>query len=201
MEFAYKGLRLLVPEDVYPPAEDSLMLADAVSELRGRVLEMGCGCGIASLACAKNWRNQVLGVDISPSAVRCAAENAALNNIKNAAFIKSDLFSGVKGPQFDIMLFNPPYLPTKEAERIKGPLNHAFDGGDDGRKVLDRFLRAFDKHLKSPGLLLLVQSSLNDPEATRAKLDALGYNVETAEKKSFFFESIYLLKAIKPSKP
>lgn len=191
----------MVPEDVYPPADDSLMLADAASELRGMILEVGCGCGIASLACAKNGRSQVLGMDINPSAVRCAAENAALNNVRDATFIKSDLFSGVGGLRFDAIIFNPPYLPTKEAERIKGPLNHAFDGGDDGRKALGRFLEKFDNYLKPSGLLLLVQSSLNGPEATRAKLEALGYKVETAEKKSFFFESIYLLKAIKPSKP
>ncbi len=200
MEFAYKGLRLLIPEDVYPPAEDSLMLADAASGLRGRVLEVGCGCGIASLACAKNGGSQVLGVDVSPNAVRCAAENAARNSIKNAKFIKGNLFSAVEGMQFDALIFNPPYLPTKEAERIKGPLNHAFDGGDDGRKALDRFLTEFNRYLKPSGLLLLVQSSLNGPEETRAKLGALGYKVETVEKQSFFFESIYLFRAVKPSK-
>ena len=201
MEFAYKGLRLLVSDDVYQPAEDSILLADAASRLQGSVLEMGCGCGIASLACAKNGKSQVLGADINPHAVHCAAENAARNGVKNATFMQSDLFSDIEKSQFDALLFNPPYLSTSEAERLKGPLNHAFDGGASGRAVLDRFLREFDTYLKPSGVLLLVQSSLNDPQKTQQKLKAMGYVLDVTERQNFFFESIYLLKARKPPKP
>lgn len=191
----YKDLSLFIPKSVYEPAEDSFMLADATVFLEGEVLEMGCGCGLASLACAKTATN-VLSVDINPDAVECSKNNAAKNNVTNVQFIQSDLFSNVQGI-FDAIIFNPPYLPTKEKERIGGHLNNAFDGGKDGRKVLDRFLSEFDNYLKPNGVLLLIQSSLNDMEKTTSILEKQNYSVETKEKEDFFFERLYLLKASK----
>lgn len=192
---------MLVPDSVYQPAEDSMMFADAASGLHGSVLEIGCGCGIASLSCAKNGKSQVLGTDINPDAVRCSKENAARNGIRNATFVQSDLFSNVERARFDAILFNPPYLPTTKEERVKGTLNHAFDGGRNGRKVLDRFLGELDGYLKPSGVLLMVQGTLNNPQETLSKLKAMGYEAGLAERRDFFFESIYLLKALKPPKP
>jgi len=194
MEMTYNDLFLSVPGSVYTPAEDSFMLADAARSLRGKVLEMGCGCGISSLACSN--ADSVTGVDINPDAVRCAKENAAKNNIKNASFAESDLFSEVEG-SFDAILFNPPYLPTSADEHVQGPIDNAFDGGKDGRAVLDRFLKEFDSYLSPGGTVLLVQSSLNDLEKTRSALEGLGYNVTIRKEENFFFERLYLLQASK----
>lgn len=199
MELSYGGLRLQVPDDVYPPAEDSFLLAEGAKRLRGRILEIGCGSGIASLCCAKaSSANSVLGLDMNPSAVRCARENARSNGITNAEFRKGDLFNGLAGQEFDGILFNPPYLPTTEAESIQGPLNLAFDGGPDGRRVLERFLAGFDRHLCPGGVLLLIQSSLNDKRKTMAALRSLDYRARTVKEERFFFERIWLLRAVKP---
>lgn len=195
----YKGISFSVPDDVYPPSEDSYLLAEAARFLRGSILEMGCGCGLASLMCAKaDPENFVLGVDINPSAVRCAQQNADRNRLTNAIFIVSDLFSKVGVQRFDAIIFNPPYLPTTESEQLAGPLNHAFDGGSDGRKVLDRFFDEFDHYLKPGGTLLLIQSSLNDVEKTQSRLEKMGYKVRFMDSENFFFESIFLIKAEKP---
>lgn len=193
MEFSHNGLSFSVPDTVYQPAEDSFMLADAALGLSGNVLEIGCGSGVASLSAAKTSLS-VLGVDINPDAVRCAAENAKKNQMANARFLESDLFSNVKGT-YDAILFNPPYLPTDEGERLSGNINKAFDGGRDGRETLQRFLEQFDAYLKSDGVLLLVQSSLNDFNKTKDFLEAKGFSVEIIVKQSFFFEELYLLKA------
>ncbi len=196
---SYKGFSLEVPDDVYPPSDDSFLLADAAAFLRGNVLEIGCGSGLASLSCAKAHPDTlVLGVDINPSAVRAAKQNADRNRIPNALFTESDLFSKVGVQRFDAILFNPPYLPTADDETVKGPLNHAFDGGADGRKVLDRFLGEFDPYLKPGGILLLIQSSLNGVEKTQSRLEGMGYKVRMMDSENFFFESIFLLKAEKP---
>ncbi len=198
MDVSFRGLVLAVPDEVYPPAEDSFLLASVAENLRGSVLEVGCGSGIASLCCARsNPSGSVLGVDINPKAVLCARRNAAANGIRNASFMRSDLFSAVRG-RFDAIMFNPPYLPTSEAELIDGPINHAFDGGPDGRAVLDRFLKAFSPHLRSGGTLLLIQSSLNDERKTMEALRALGLGASVAGEEKFFFERISLIKAVKP---
>jgi release factor glutamine methyltransferase len=190
MEISYKELKLRVPDDVYLPAEDSFLLAGASCE-KGDVLEVGCGCGIVSLSWAE--KNNVLGVDINPSAVKTSIENASRNRIK-AVFRESDLFSSISG-KFDAILFNPPYLPTSEDEKLEGNINKAFDGGKDGRETLERFLSEFSGYLKKDGVLYLVQSSLNNIDSTVSRLRRLGFNVETVGKHEFFFERLVLLKA------
>ncbi len=197
MEISHGGLALRVSDGVYEPAEDSFMLASAAESLTGSVLEVGCGSGIVSLACAKNGAT-VWGVDINPEAVRCARENAERNRLSNARFMASDLFAAIPEQKFDAIVFNPPYLPTTKNERVRGPLNDAFDGGEDGRKVLDRFLGQFDSFLKPGGTLFLVQSSLNNEQKTRAMLEAAGYVVGVVASESFFFERLSLIKASKP---
>jgi len=205
MEFVFEGMSLSIPDDVYQPSEDSFMLAKTARKAKGNVLEVGCGSGIASLACAKaNPKSNTLGIDISPAAVKCARSNAKKNKIKNARFetrdfFKTDIFGGVGA--FDSILFNPPYLPTEYNEKLEGPLNFAFDGGKDGRKVLDPFLARFDRFLKPGGSLFLVQSTLNNPKKTEKKLKALGYSCKTVEKEEFFFESVFIIKATKSRNP
>ena len=205
MELVFNGIRLLAPETVYEPSEESKMLATAASDHTKRskplggisVLEMGCGCGIASLAAAKAGAKEVLGVDISPEAVRCANDNAKRNKIKNARFIESDLFESIpKNKRFDIILFNPPYLPTRYKDKMNGPLDYAFDGGKDGRRLLDVFLPQFGKYLNPSGSLLLVQSDLNGPIKTKRKLKELGYKVDVALREAFPLEVVYIYRAM-----
>ncbi len=196
MEFFHKNLKLIVHTSVYPPSEDSIMLANAAEFAHGNVLEIGCGSGIVSLCAASNPKNTVLGVDINQDAVQCAIKNAKNNQITNVHFIESDLFSSVEG-KFDTIMFNPPYLPTSHEERISGSINHAFDGGEDGRKIVDRFLDEFGNYQKPKGVLLLVQSSLNDLEKTITKLKKLGYQVDIINEEKFFFEKLYLIMATK----
>jgi release factor glutamine methyltransferase len=194
MDIRHGGLLLRVPDSVYLPADDSFMLADAARDLAGEVLEIGCGCGIVSLMAAKTAKT-VFGTDINPDAVSCSKANAEKNGIGNATFAEADLFSVVKDRQFDAILFNPPYLPTDESEHVHGQLDRAFDGGTDGRAVLERFLAGFGRHLRAGGSLFLVQSSLNDLGKTRSILRAGGYRVDIMAEKPFFFERLYILKA------
>ncbi len=197
MGLVCEGVELSIQDSVYEPAEDSLLLAKHATKLKGRVLDMGTGSGIAALANAKaNPGNEVVGADVSPEAIACASENARKNGIRNARFLVSDFFSSVQG-RFDAMMFNPPYLPTEYNERVAGSLNLAFDGGKDGRKVLDRFLKEFDSHMNPGGTLLLLQSSLNGPRKTRSALEKLGYKVRLIGRQDFFFESIWVVMAVK----
>ena len=198
-KFDFGTLIIQVPDTVYEPSEDSFLLAKAASMLKpgSSVLEIGCGSGIASLSAAKNGCI-VTGVDISKDAADCASNNAKLNNLDNAQFFVSNLFEKIdKKQKFDAILFNPPYLPTEHQDKLNGPLNHAFDGGKDGRIVLDVFLDQFSPYLKKGGCLLLLQSDLNGPIKTKRKLKALDFEVEVPLKESFFFETVYIYRAIK----
>jgi len=194
-------LKIKTLRDVYEPAEDSFLLAKHAKKLNGRILEVGCGCGIVSLECAfSNPKNIVEGVDINRKAVALAKENAKENNIKNARFYYSNLFSKVKG-KFDWIVFNPPYLPTAKEEKIRGKINLAFDGGRSGLEIIEKFARGAVRHLKKNGGLLVIASSLaaegNGIEEAVRMLNKNGFKVDVIEEQSFFFERIALLRAMR----
>lgn len=160
-----------------------------------RILDVGTGCGIQALVCAQaDAKNTVLGVDANPHAAENAKLNAEKNKIRNAEFRESDLFSNVRG-RFDAIIFNPPYLPTSEEEKIKGKLNLAFDGGKSGRETTDKFLAQFPKYLKKDGTLLMVESSLAGIEKTIGKLEKTGFEAKIVDEEKFFFERIAVIKA------
>jgi release factor glutamine methyltransferase len=190
----FMGLRLDVFKDVYPPKEDSFMLAKHTHSLGGNILEVGTGCGISALANArKNPSNYVLGVDISQRAINNANYNARHNRIRNATFIRSDMFSKIPNLRFDSIIFNPPYLPEEKREG-ESILDLALYSGKDGRNATDRFLKEAPAHLLPGGKLYLVQSSLNGIQKTIEKAHALGFSAEMLEEESFFFEKLCLLQ-------
>jgi release factor glutamine methyltransferase len=190
-------MKLEIFEGVYEPAEDSFMLAEHAKKLKGKILDMGTGCGIVALTNAKeNRKNFVEGCDVNEKAVENARHNARINRIKNARFFVSDLFENIpKNKKYDWIVFNPPYLPTGNNEKIEGGLNAAFDGGRSGRKVLDRFLKGCKEHLKKGGGLMLLSSSLNGHEETLKKLERMGFRVEVLCEERFFFERLYVVRA------
>ncbi len=192
----WRGVKLVVPEGVYEPREDSFLLAEAVEEFaEGSVLDMGTGCGIQGIiAAGKTSVGKVLACDVSEKALAAARLNAEANGVAGKiSFVKTNLFSAVKN-EFDTIAFNPPYLPTEPGGK-KFPDAVAWDGGRGGRKVVDRFLEEFQSHLAPGGKLLLLSSSLSGTRETLERLGAAGYGTEIVGEKSFFFEKITVIKA------
>lgn len=187
-------MRINVFPGVYPPSEDSYLLADAIPFAEGernQFLEVGCGSGIVSITAAqRGW--EVSAVDVNPRAVECTAANAKRNAVSISVFT-SDLFERV-GASFDLIAFNPPYLQGGEGEP---DFDLAWSGGEDGRAVTNRFLEDVHQYLNPGGSVLIIQSSLSAPEETAEAFRRRGYSVEIVGQRRFFFETIYLLKAVK----
>lgn len=182
-------------DEVYPPAEDTFLFIDNLEVKEDdKVLEIGIGTGIVSIKAAMSAK-EVVGVDINKHAIKCAQENVKLNNIKNTTIIESDLFENIK-EKFDLILFNTPYLPVTDDEHLDDDdYSKAWDGGADGRSVIDRFLKDAKKYLKDNGRIQLIQSSLSNNEKTLKYLNENGYVASIGAVEHQFFEDITLINA------
>lgn len=192
----HEGVFYATHRDVYEPSDDSFLLARVVKDHAGpgvRVLEVGCGTGLVGLTAAKAGAEVTL-TDANPFAVELARHNAKENEVR-VEVVETDLLAGLTGP-FDVVCFNPPYLPTSEDDLVEGPLNLAFDGGLDGNQVVLRFVEQVGALPTRPGVVLVVHSSLSDPAPLVAAMAALGYEGEEAAKESFFYETLWVRKFV-----
>lgn len=184
-------------DNVYVPAEDSYLLADNLEIEQGMsVLEIGTGSGIVAMY-ASRLTDNITVTDVNFDACELARKNFQANNIENIEILFGNLFEPLENRKFDVILFNTPYLPTEEGEVIDDTLNYAFDGGLNGRKVIDLFLNELKSHLNDGGIVQMIQSSLSGNEETLAKLDELGFMAEIKASEHFFFEDITLINAYK----
>jgi release factor glutamine methyltransferase len=195
MQIHYKNTAIKISPSVYEPSEDSFLLAEAaLTEIKDseRILEVGCGSGIISAVIKANTNARVTGIDINPYAAACARDNGV-------DAIIGDLLSCIKG-KFDIIIFNPPYLPTNESERTNDWINVALDGGYDGREIINRFLEEAGDHLVDNGRVLILVSSITGIEEVKSMMKSLGYDIEEKKKERVSFEELLVIAGAKARK-
>jgi ribosomal protein L3 glutamine methyltransferase len=153
--------RALVPRS--PIAE--LIEDDFSPWLDGREVERaldlctGSGCiGIAMAAHNPRWHVDI--ADISDDALALARENIALHQLgKQVRAVRSDLFSGLTGERYDLIVSNPPYVTDDEYAALPGEYAHepklGLTAGADGLDIALRILRDAPGHLSDDGLLIV----------------------------------------------
>jgi len=180
---------LKLRREVYKPAEDSFLLAENLLVEKGdAVLDLGTGTGILALTAAEKAA-RVVGTDINPEAIELARENARVNGIENVEFVCCDLFPP-GNERFDLIIFNPPYLPVQES----GLLEKAWSGGEGGIEIIERFLGSVSKHLKDDGVFELLVSSLGDMEGIDKVMKNNRIEYEIIAKRKLFFEELSVIK-------
>ena len=190
----YQGMEFLICENVYEPAEDTFLFADNLLVKKSdNVLEIGTGTGIIAIIASKKAK-RVFAVDINRYAVECARKNTEIN-LACVDIRWGDLFDPVDDEKFDLILFNTPYLPIEDDELVDDELEAAWNGGKDGRFVINRFIEGLVEHLNPAGRVQLVQSSLSNVEETTGRLMELGFEVSITDSERFFFEEVVVLTA------
>lgn len=172
---------------VYPVQRDTWLLADELRreltdhgcgpERPCRVLELGAGAGALSVVAAGVPDTEVTAVDLSRRALLSTRLNA-LRHGRRVRTRRGDLTAPVAGETFDVVVSNPPYVPAATDELPSHGLARAFDGGRDGRAVLDRVCAEAPRVLAGGGRLLMVHSAFNDPELTVRRLQEQGLTAE-----------------------
>ena len=148
-----------VNENVLTPRSDSEILIEAVLSNYNdmnknlNILDLGTGSGCLILSLLKIYKNASgLAIDISDKALQVAKQNSKNLKVENIKFLKNNWNDNIK-EKFDIIISNPPYIPTKEIKKLAPEVNKfnpilALDGGDDGLDCYRYLAKSLDKNLK-----------------------------------------------------
>lgn len=176
-------MRLLVPPGVFRPISDTRLLARCARPLapNARVLDLCTGSGALAVDAALHGAAHVTAVDISRRATAAARLNGALNGVRVRAR-RGDLLAAVPGERFDLIVSNPPYVPSADGGVPRRGLARAWDAGPEGRDLLDRILREAPGALAPGGSLLVVHSSVCGERATLERMAAAGLEAGVAAR-------------------
>lgn len=181
-ETVFMGLKILVDENVLIPRQDTECLVEAALRCMKdgeRVLDLCTGSGCILLA-MMHYGKEIdgYGTDLSEAALSVASENARALGI-SATWIKSDLFATLAGEKYDIIVSNPPYIPTdviptlQEEVRDHEPIS-ALDGGKDGLDFYRIIVKDAPLYLNAGGRLL-VEIGFDQGSAVEALLKIAGF--------------------------
>lgn len=182
------GIKLLRAKDVYWPAEDSLLMLDALRslELRGRsCLDLGTGTGILAIEMAMKgcWTT---ASEISLDSCLLAKRNFLLNGVC-VEVVRGSLTRHFRDLAFDLISFNPPYLPLKnESEQ--------WAGGESGRELIDALLTDLLRLLRSEGIALILHADFNDPELTIERAEVLGMRAAIVKRRRLAFHELMVVE-------
>jgi len=172
---------------IYSPEEDSFLLQEILNKKLPNIikekpnlkfLEIGPGSAIQLKTTLKLGikKENIFSCDINPDAIK---------HCKKLKFncINSNLFEKIKN-KYDVIIFNPPYLPENELEPEDSKL--ATTGGKNGSEIINKFLIQAKKHLTKNGIILLLTSSLTK------KINWQNYKKKKLITKKIFFEELYV---------
>ena len=194
---------------VYEPAEDTFLLCDAVHRDRDvllarrprTVLEVGSGSGCVITFVAKMLQDggapaHCVAVDVNLDAARAtqklATHNGVAVDVVNA-HLTGAVADGLAG-RVDVLLFNPPYVPTPGDEVGHTGIEAAWAGGEDGREVIDLFLPALAPLLAPGGCCYLVLVEENKPQEVAAYVRARGLQAEVVLRRRAVNEGLMVMK-------
>lgn len=158
----YVDKNVLIPQpDTEILVEETIKIADEMKE-KIDVLDICTGSGCIGISLIKNLENlnSITLSDVSEEALNVAKKNYE-NNIDEdikVKFINSNMFENIKD-KYNIIVSNPPYVETKEIEKLSNEVKNepyiALDGGEDGLKFYKILINESYKFLKEDGYLCL----------------------------------------------
>lgn len=160
----FMGLDFFVDENVLIPQPDTEILVEEVMSLYPKeskltILDLCTGSGCIGISLAKYFVNsRVYLSDVSKEALSIAEKNGQKNHVDNIQILQSNLFENIPN-ELDVIVSNPPYIPSKEIpflpEEVQKEPHIALDGGIEGLDFYQKIIRESPKFLKDKGYLCL----------------------------------------------
>ncbi len=167
---SFCGFEIAVNRHVLIPRPETELLAEAgwnfllpLDLPASTALDFGTGSGCLAIALAlKSPGTQVYAVDVSADALTLARQNAARHELtERIQFFEGDGFAALpKEIHFNLIVSNPPYIPSAEIETLEPEVRDydprgALDGGTDGLDFYHRLALETGAFLKPGGKLML----------------------------------------------
>lgn len=196
--------------NIYEPAEDSFLMLDALElELNSIQLikpavcvEVGSGSGVVITALAKAIGPSscsFIATDINPLATKATEQTADRNGVFLQVIncdLLCPLLTRLRG-QVDILLFNPPYVPTEENEEFDATSQQialSWAGGKKGRRVMDRLFPLISDLMSPCGLFYLLIVRENDEQDIKQLMLSYGWASSTILERRAGPEFLKVLK-------
>ncbi len=144
------------------------------------VLDVCTGTGVLALGAARLGA-RVTAFDVSRRAVMSTRLNALAARVP-ITVRRQDLLTGVPADSADVVISNPPYVPSPTAQLPRWGACRAWDAGIDGRRLLNRICEQAPAVLRPGGLLLLVHSSFCDVDETVRRLTRQGLSAAVSDR-------------------
>jgi len=169
---------------LYIPSDDSIFLANIVNQYHGvSALEMGTSGGFILRGLSKNF-SIVVGTDIDFYSLKLI-----LKMSRNERVICCDAATALRNIKFDMIVFNPPYLPN-----TNNYVDKTVDGGPTGIELSIHFLISAIGKLTSNGKILMLVSSLSDTEKLNRFIEKNNFMMKKIAQEDLFYETLKIIE-------
>ena len=179
----FYGLDFFVTKDVLIPRPETELIVEAAIEIlrnteNPRFCEVGAGSGCISISILHEKKSATaIALDVSEKALQIARKNAEKHRVLQRLELKiSDVFAVLENEIFDIIISNPPYIPSEDFDRLQMEVRdfepqNALTDGKDGLSIIEKIIKDAPKFLK-PNSFLLMEIGFNQSKKVREMFSA-----------------------------
>ena len=195
---------------IYEPDADSFLLLDALelklNEILKQkplmILEFGSGSGLAITFVAKHFCLTpclLFAIDINPCACYSTKRTFQQNNLHLKHYLDiiqcnlADPFVDRLSSKIDLILFNPPYVPTETLD-VKDVIERAYSGGKQGIEIIEKAIEQASRLLSSEGLFFMVALEENNFDTLKELANQFGLSIDIILKRRTLIERLFVVQ-------